>query len=237
MPNIKYKFILVSGDSDTTVPFDVFTSNNDFLYFINSDKLIHWFSQNCIVDHPKISRIPIGLDYHTLSERDYKWGPQRLPIKQEVDLNKIKDSSKPFWERDVKCYSNFHFNFYKFGQDRKDAISKIPSNLIFYEANEVPRLNSWSTQSQYAFVVSPHGNGLDCHRTWEALVLGCIVIVKKSGLDSLYDVLPVLIVNDWSDINKELLVNTIEKYKSIKFQYNRLSLEYWISKIKSKKGI
>jgi hypothetical protein len=55
------------------------------------------------------------------------------------------------------------------------------------------------------FVVSPHGNGLDCHRTWEALYLGVIPIVKTSSLDQLYEDLPVLIVDDWSDVTREFL--------------------------------
>ena len=40
----------------------------------------------------------------------------------------------------------------------------------------------WETTAQYAFVASPPGNGFDCHRTWEALVLGCIVIVQNSSV-------------------------------------------------------
>ena len=35
---------------------------------------------------------------------------------------------------------------------------------------------------QFAFVASPPGNGFDCHRTWEALILGCIVIVQNSSV-------------------------------------------------------
>mmetsp|Transcript_79867 Transcript_79867/g.248998 ORF Transcript_79867/g.248998 Transcript_79867/m.248998 type:complete len:98 (+) Transcript_79867:3-296(+) len=34
--------------------------------------------------------------------------------------------------------------------------------------------------SHYAFLFSPVGNGFDCHRTWEALVLGCIVIAQDN---------------------------------------------------------
>ena len=33
---------------------------------------------------------------------------------------------------------------------------------------------------------SPPGHGLDCHRTWEALSLGCIVLVQASPLDGLF---------------------------------------------------
>ena len=237
LPNINYRFVLVSGDSDTTVPNDIFKSNADFIKFMDSDKLIHWYSQNCIANHPKISRMPIGLDYHTLSENNYKWGPQSLPINQEKELLELKTNAKPFWERELKCYSNFHFSFYKFGQDRKDAMNQIPTNLMFYEKNEVQRNESWKKQSDYAFVISPHGNGLDCHRTWEALALGCIVIVKTSGLDPLHIGLPVLIVKEWSDVCKELLEETIQKFQRKQFNYSKLTLDYWVDKIKGSKMI
>ena len=71
------------------------------------------------------------------------------------------------------------------------------------------------------------GHGMDCHRTWEALILGCIVIVKKSVLDVLYEDLPVLIVDNWSDITKELLDTTIENFKTKNFNYDKITLEYF----------
>ena len=65
-------YTLVSGDCDTTIPYDIF-SEHKFLEFINSPNLIHWFSQNCVLTtHPKLSQIPIGLDYHTMSENDHE---------------------------------------------------------------------------------------------------------------------------------------------------------------------
>jgi len=233
LPIIKYKFILVSGDSDTTVPHESFFDSSFFQNFINSDKLIHWFSQNCVFDHPKMTRLPIGLDFHTLSERDHMWGQQKSSVDQENELTFVRNNSLPFWEREIKCYSNFHFHFYKYGQDRKDAISQIPKNLVFYEENEIPRIKSWKKQSTYSFVISPHGNGLDCHRTWEALALGCIPIVKTSQIDSLYDELPVLIVKEWSDITLDLLTKTVNDFKCRTFNYNKLTLKYWVQKIKS----
>ena len=91
--------------------------------------------------------------------------------------------------------------------------------------------------STYCFIISPHGNGLDCHRTWEALCLGCIPIVKTSVLDTLFYDLPVLIVNEWSDVSLELLNTTISNYKtkhiSKQFKYDKLLLHYWMDKIKS----
>jgi hypothetical protein len=102
---------------------------------------------------------------------------------------------------------------------------------MYYEPKRVNRKISFENQIKYAFVVSPLGNGLDCHRTWEALCIGCIPIVKTSPLDSLYEDLPVLIVQNWYDISKELLEKTIEEFKNKKFNYDKLLLKYWVDYI------
>jgi len=238
--NINYKYILVSGDCDETVPNNIFESLDNFLNFINNDNLLHWYSQNCIINHSKVTRMPIGLDYHSMSKCSNDWGPQTLPIKQEETLMEIINSNieKPFWKRQIKCYSNFHFSmpdFYRFQYDRIDAINKVPKELVFYEENKISRYDTFKNQSEYAFVLSPHGNGLDCHRTWEALILGSIPIVRSSGIDTLYDDLPVLIVNEWSDITYELLENTITQFKNKQFNYYKITLKYWVEKINSHK--
>jgi len=167
-----------------------------------------------------------------MSKHHIYWGSIKTPIEQEEELLEIRNMMKPFNERENKIYSNCHFFVTtKFGYDRKDALNKIPKELLYLEPNKVDRKTSWQKQIHYSFVLSPHGNGLDCHRTWEALVLGCIPIVKKSLIDDLYIDLPVLIVNEWSDVNKELLKETINKFKNINFNYDKLELKYWIDKI------
>ncbi len=227
------KFILVTGDCDEDCNSKLFSSEEDFEQFVNSEKLIHWYTQNIDYSHPKISPIPIGLDYHTVSSGDHPWSPQKTPSEQEQELMSI--TREPFWTRKIKCYSNFHFNNLRsqHGGDRIEAISQIDSSLVYYEPSQTNRLTAWKRQSEYAFVISPHGNGRDCHRTWEGLANGCIVIVKTSPLDSLFDDLPVLIVKSWSDVTQKLLEETVENFKTRVFDYNRISLEYWIRKIKT----
>jgi hypothetical protein len=114
---------------------------------------------------------------------------------------------------------------------RSDVVRDVPSELVFYEPTVVDRIETWKNQSKYAFVLSPHGNGLDCHRTWEALILGCIPIVRRSPVDSLYEDLPVLIVNEWTDITETLLKTTVEQFKNQSFSYEKLTLPYWMNKI------
>ena len=238
LPLINKQFILVSGDCDETMPYDIL-NKNILNTLLNDNRLIHWFSQNMVLNHNKITKMPIGLDYHTLTLRAV-WGPIASCKQQELILTSLMSKSKFFWERTIKCYGNFHFTMNtKLGYDRKDAYNKINKNLIYYEPSQVNRIITWNNQINYSFVICPHGGGLDCHRNWEALILGCIPIVKTSKIDDLYKDLPVLIVNEWSDINEHLLSKTIDnfkiKYNNKEFNMEKLKLKYWIDLINNYK--
>lgn len=240
LPNLKKPFILVGGDCDKTIPNDIFPSTKAFDEFIDNPLLLHWFSQNLAYSHPKMTAIPIGLDYHTISSIGGFGEPDTFPADQESQMFFTRENSVPFWERANKCYANFHFSMNtRYGYDRKQAIQQIRKELVFYEYKPVKRSLTWQRQTDFAFVISPHGNGYDCHRLWEALVLGCIPIVKTSVLDNLYEDLPVLIVKEWSDITKKLLDETIEEFKEKhelnEFNYDKLTLKYWVDKINSYK--
>tara|TARA_B100000287_G_scaffold402420_1_gene423310 strand:- start:9 stop:914 length:906 start_codon:yes stop_codon:yes gene_type:complete len=236
LPLIDFSFVLVSGDCDETIPNEIL-NKNDFINLISDKRIIHWFCQNMTIEHNKITKIPIGLDYHTLTQRPL-WGPISSCQDQEKMLTMIKEKSVPFYNRNIKCYANFQFSMNtKLGYDRKDAFQKINKELVYYEESKVSRLITWNKQKDFAFVICPHGGGLDCHRNWEALCLGCIPIVKTSSIDKLYDNLPVLIVNDWNLIDNNLLNNTINDYKK-KFENNEFNMEkiklsYWINLINS----
>jgi hypothetical protein len=121
----------------------------------------------------------------------------------------------------------------KYIDDRVNSLKQVPENLVVHAPPNIPREQTWREQGKYAFVIAPHGNGLDCHRQYEALCLGCIPIVKTSPIDPVYKGLPVLIVKEWSDVTEALLRNTIRKFKTISFNYRRLLLSYWIQKINS----
>jgi hypothetical protein len=227
---------LVGGDCDESIPNDVFFSEDAFRAFVNHPLLVHWFSQNLILSHPKMTHMPIGLDYHTMTN-NVIWGDISSPKDQEIALKNACKTAKPFWDRHLKCYSNFHFLMTtKHGYDRKDAMRYLNKDLVYYEPEKITRIATWNAQKEYAFVISPHGGGYDCHRLWEALVLGCIPIVKKSMIDILYDDLPVLIVDQWSDVTEKLLKTTVASFRTRTFRYEKLSLQYWMDKIHSYKS-
>jgi hypothetical protein len=51
------------------------------------------------------------------------------------------------------------------------------------------------------------GFGMDTHRFFESVWLGCTPIVISSGLDDLYKKYNALIVDSWDDVTEELLNN------------------------------
>ena len=234
LPHIKNTFALVSGDSDLCVPLEAL-KQGETLKLLNSPYLLKWFIQNTrIQDNEKIVQLPIGLDYHTISNNPKStWkqpGENHLPKFQEHILAQIKEKSVPFENRNLKIYINFTTNNDRFNQ-RKNALDTIPQNLLVIEPNSTSRTYYWNQIIKHAFVLSPFGVGMDCHRTWEALCLGSIPIICAPHFKKLFADLPVLIVNDWSEITEELLQSTIESFKEKTFNYKKLSLAYWRNKI------
>jgi len=235
LPNIKKRFILVTGDSDADIPNEVLVEQ-DFKQLIENKYLIVWFSQNLVMSPhhiPKLQYLPIGLDYHTMSSREMEWGARASPLTQEKILLSAISKAPPLLSRKPIAYTTFHFAIHRGG--RIDAYEQIPKDLVYYEPTQVTRIVSWKRQTEYAFVVSPQGEGIDCHRTWEALCLGCIPIVISSPLDDMFADLPVLIVKSWSDVTRELLDKTIREYSTREFNKEKLTLKYWMDKIHSYK--
>jgi hypothetical protein len=239
VPKLTKKVIMVTNDSDMDAPiFEKPVGKGDEIAkeeirkFLDSDLCVHWFTQNCTLEHPKVSPIPIGMDYHTFSNQ--------ISCKdQEKMIMDISSLSTPFYQREMKCYSNSHFNIHGkyYTQERVDCIQQVPKNLTHYEQRMINRKQTWLNQTRFAFVLSPAGGGIDCHRTWEALILGCIPIVKRFQVpnDKLYEDLPVLVIDKWSDINEDLLRETVDTFKTKSFKYEKLNLKYWIDLFNSYK--
>jgi hypothetical protein len=236
LPRINKKFVLVSGDSDINVPLEIL-NNYEFNILINSNNLIKWFIQNTqIQNNKKIIQLPIGLDYHTISNNpSHFWKSDNeghLPKEQEEILVNIRNTSLKFFDRIPKIYVNFTISNDRFNQ-RKNCLKIIPNNLLIKNESNIKRTETWNNIIKYSFVLSPFGNGMDCHRTWETLCLGSIPIIKAPNFKKLFEDLPVLIVDDWSEINQEVLINTIDKFKEKTFNYDKLTLKYWIKQIYS----
>jgi hypothetical protein len=238
LPTLTKPFILLTNNSDMTIPEDI----SNVLILILHPLLTHWFAQNCTSTYHKITRIPIGLDYHSLvpapnnfawsQPQRHSWGIKKMPIVQEAELISIKNLAGI---RSCKAYANFQFLMTtRYGKvDRVDAFKNVPADAVYYEPFKTTRDVCWKNMIKYKFVLSPHGNGLDCHRTWEALCLGCYPIVKTSGIDPLFDDLPVWIVKEWTDVTLENMKEKASEFDSGTFKLEKLTLKYWQTLIRS----
>jgi hypothetical protein len=223
LPHVSVPFVLVSGDSDMTVPDDY---PNAWEAIVASPLVRRWYAQNCTrTDHPKVVQLPIGLYFHTVIRGPHPWSTRLSPAQQEAQLYQVCAVPRT---QQTKCYGNFHFLLTtRYGHDRHDAMARIPRAMIDYEPRRTSRLHTWTTMRGYRYIVSPHGNGLDCHRTWEALALGCIPIVKSSPLDPMYAGLPVLIVRDWNEVTQERLTSFVPDRSAL----HKLTLTHWNNQI------
>lgn len=213
-PSIRAKYILITHNSDLPVP-------GGFAQYLDDPKIIAWFGQNLTdCQHPKMHPIPIGL-------ANQCWGHGNIHIVKAMQ-NRI-----PSFRRTILLYMNFQT--WTFPSERnqvanmfKDKPYCVIEPLKDFEAYLADLAKS-------VFVLSPRGNGIDCHRTWESLLMGAIPIVKASSLDPLYENLPVLIVNDWSEINEEFLQKKYQEMSAKTYQMERAYSEYWLKWMESYK--
>jgi hypothetical protein len=79
--------------------------------------------------------------------------------------------------------------------------------------------------SSFKFVVSPEGNGIDCHRHYEALMAGCIPIVEENEkIREKYGNVPILYTKDYSEIKPEYLNKKYVEMSDTKYDFSKLFL-------------
>ncbi|HSX13420.1 MAG TPA: hypothetical protein VLE96_03260 [Chlamydiales bacterium] len=247
---IQNPFILVVGIGDESFPSDCLHGVN-IDDFIQSENIVHIYAQN--YDYKgtskKVTPIPIGVDFHTVAYATGRgsWGETGSPLEQEARLKEILSTLSPTHLRKKRAFVDFQWNdtlrcgsFGRhglFGECRSFIFADLlQTGLIDYSNEYMKRSDLWKMKGQYAFSICPAGNGLDTHRTWEDLLLGCIVIVKTCPLDPLYKGLPVVIIKNWSEITEENLEKWLIRYGDAftnPSYREKLTNAYWINKIRS----
>jgi hypothetical protein len=188
LPTIEAPFILLTTDGDASVPSDLAKDTVERL--LANPFLVRWYSQNCDGDHPRIKPFPIGLDLHT--PRSFAT-PAGLVRQLETIRQDRVDRRSP------RLFCDFSIS--RGSRQRRELLEALDGcPHVDFLKRRVSQRAIWKLYSQYPLVLSTEGNGLDCHRTWELLYLGCIVVTKTSPLDPLYEGLPVIIVDDWREV-------------------------------------
>lgn len=205
-PQIPHPFILITPNvenhSDAPLP-------GDFAKLLKQKNLAAWFVQN--IDRPATKRlipIPIGLANTFWSEGSLE--PKTV-------------------ERDLLAYVNFNVDTNP--QQRKPCLDHFSKTAWAHNGEPKAFQEYLADLCRSVFVISPAGAGLDCHRTWEALYMGCYPIVLRSTLHPLYRQLPVLMVDSWEEVTEALLQKKKEEFKKRAWNLERLYMPYWLEKV------
>lgn len=136
------------------------------LYKLKPKCISEWFSINVSYVHENLIPIPLGL-----GNEFSKVGIHPDDIK-EVNFNNEKN-------RIEKIYCNFDVNT---NLIRKDFLKFAKTNKNIFETSNkrIEKLKFLEKLLNYKFVLCPPGVGVDTHRFWEALYLGCIPVTKKN---------------------------------------------------------
>lgn len=213
-PLIRHPYILITHNSDDPAP-------GAFAHMLDDPKLIAWFAQNVEnCTHPKLHPIPIGI-----ANQYWPHGNPAVFSKVREDLKRHARSSTLYMNFSVSTHLQERSLVHNAFIDKPFCVSSAPKKLDAY----------LSDLTMSKFVLSPRGNGLDCHRTWEALYMGAIPIVRSSSLDAMYEGLPVIIVNDWSEVTLPFLEKKYAEMQEQTFQSDRMFCDYWFKLIDSYK--
>lgn len=188
----KNKFILVTQNSDRDFTKSMLDSISPYVSRI--------LAINCTVSDEIIQKIPLGFNDHST----------------EV----LENESFETTNKENLIYLNFKKHHHSERPICFDHFSKF--DWVTIENNFLDVKSFYDNLKTFKYCISPRGTGIDTHRIYESLLFGVIPIVKTSTLDDLYREFPIIIVDDWTDVTYDFLVNN---YESNLNRYNE-----WLSK-------
>lgn len=191
--------------------------------FLASQYVKRIFAQNLLISSANIFPLPIGFENLRYGNLDFF----RHACQSFRNIKLGLYTEKKIY---VSCRIDVSTN----SEKRRDCLSKFLQSSYKYECGFVTPSVYFNELLSSKFVLSPPGNGNDCHRTWEALICGAIpVLLKNSFNEDFANLMPAVIVSDWNDF---LLLPSEELdalYDSLilKFNPELLTLFYWLEKM------
>ena len=177
--------------------------------------------------------IDIIFQASTIEETECSDGITKSSIGYSYNFYKVKDQLDKiqlgYHENTVLCCYNAYTDQIR---RKNNHITRLiiqeilRKNNIFN--NQAESIQYFHSLPNYKFVISPEGNGIDTHRTYESLMAGCIPIVEDNEImRNKYEGCPILWTKDYSEINEEYLN---EKYKEMinnSYDFSKLFLSSW----------
>jgi hypothetical protein len=198
------------------------THNSDYSIDYMDEKIYLQYSQNVNINSDKIYSLPIGL------ENSYNF----------PDIKKIEKMRKKILEeKSIKNMVYMNHTIATNISERKplyDMFGDVEYFTVEWDKNNGIDFESYLDNIyNHKFVISPRGNGIDTHRTWECLYLGTIPIEKRNSNNKYYEgELPICFVNDWAEINQDFLNSEYDRIKNSTWNLDMLKFDYWKKLIK-----
>lgn len=219
--------VLVTSDGDRAVPSSL--RERTVRLLLESAKVTRWLTQNYdgSLRHNKLRPIPIGLDLHTTQ---WQLGSHEAKIAHITSQNAAAHRRK----QAVLCDAHLTRSH----PDRARMYEAAKGSASITMLNEKrPFADLMRLYGQYQFVLSPRGNGIDCHRTWEALLAGCIVITVTSSLDRMFAEhgFAIVVLRDWGELDEELPRKLhvwrarLAPLTSLAVVWPKMQFAYWLS--------
>lgn len=203
----KYKHVLITMNCDFNVEGHEFDNR--------PPNIVYWFAQNVNAHREGLIPLPIGIERVNGGGSSYDYKAIALEYNIPRDISNLvymnhTDRNHPFRsviKSKLKTY---------------DWVTCVEDKVTFPEYLK-------QTHS-HRYIVSPIGNSLDGHRTWEAMYLGVIPIVNSNFVNNHFKHLPMLIVDDISTVTEYQLLTQLEYFDANNVtvrDYAELTFGYW----------
>ena len=205
------KFIIFTNLEDTPIDEDIFDAIPDNVLCISA--------VNAIEHGDKVIPAPYGVQ-RKMSPSDNRIEQLENAMKANIDpsLSKLlyvnhNDSSH---EDRVGLKDMF----------RDDEWSNVDEQRVDY-------YHFLLNLANHKFILCPRGNAIDCHRNWEVLYMRRVPVMKRDEyLEVLFKDYPVLFVDKYSDINKDLLLENEHLFQQAReMDLTRLTLRGFFDNI------
>jgi hypothetical protein len=176
------------------------------------------FGSNATSQRKDVVPIPLGL------------GPPYCLITPKANDIKKLDTRR---ERNRLLYVNFRVSTYP--MERETAMNQMlilakscNSVTVADQPSDPKIVNGYLNDLiDHKFCLCPRGNGIDTHRLWEALYCRTIPIVKRLSAHHNFTDLPILFVDDWSEVTENRLHNEYDRMMNMKWNYSKLCASWW----------